>query len=429
MRRFALPILAALLASCAADDATDVGDDPEGAGDLPVGDLGGDDGKADGNWGAALTCKTPPNLPALAAPEIIVSLNGLTLRLVDRTTGFEKIYPIGPGAIDTDPGSLTFGESLSYYPLAAYNKQDFTIKPAGIQPCKIWWTDPESGEKLPVFAGMPFLSWSGSYGIHGPIDNYRAANGGSLRRGFVSHGCIRMAGADILEVYARIKGVASVPVHVQREPERTTLGARVDVTPRWIGAECSADADCAYTGGFCKQNAWSGRGFCSARCTSGCADRAGAPTTFCVQDPAAAAGQGMCVPKHTAVNAGCRNYDHFVPRTLPRPTQASTTAAVCVPGSPGWVGDRCLASADCTNGTTCRGGICTATCDRYCTDQPGYADTFCIAEPALGAGGSCVRTCTPTSNASECPAGSTCQPRARNGLTSPVRNVCVPTPR
>ena len=36
-----------------------------------------------------------------------------------------------------------------------------------------------------VFAGMPFMSWSGSYGIHGPIDDYTAPNGGALRRGGV----------------------------------------------------------------------------------------------------------------------------------------------------------------------------------------------------------------------------------------------------
>jgi len=435
MRRLALALLLVLPATaCTGSDdavpADEAGDD--GAADLAVGELGAADGKADGNWGAALTCKTVPNLPALAHPEIIVSLHGLTLHLVDRTTGFDKVFPIGPGAIDPDPTSLTYGESRSYYPIAASGKQDFVIKPSTIQPCKTWWTDPDTGEKLPVFAGLPFLSWSGNYGIHGPIDNYRAADGGSLRRGFVSHGCIRMQGADVLELYARIKGVASIPVHVQREPERTAAGARVDVAARWIGAECTADRDCAYANGFCKANPWSGRGFCSARCTTACADRAGQPATFCVADPAAAAGQGMCVPKHTAVNAGCKPYDHFVAKTLPRPTQASTTAAVCAPGSPGWIGDRCLADADCTGGTRCQAGVCTQACTRFCTDQPGYADTFCAAEPTLGtggAGGSCVRQCSPSSNGSECAAGSTCVARARFGQVATVRNVCVPTVR
>ena len=328
MRRLALLLLAPLAFSCASDDA--VGTDDEGGDDLPVGELTGDDGKADGNWGAALTCKTPPNLPVLAAPEIIVSINGLTLRLVDRTTGFEKVFPIGPGAIDTDPGSQTFGESLSYYPIAAYGKQDFVIKPSGVQPCKIWWTDPATGEKLPVFAGLPFLSWFGNYGIHGPIDNFRAPNGGNLRRGFVSHGCIRMEAADILEVYARIKGVAKVPVHVQKEPERLSDGRRVDVPNPWIGAECQSDADCTMPGGFCHPNAATGRGFCTVTCTSTCADRAGYPTTFCVADPADTT-RGICVEKQMPQDESCRPFDDLVTATRTRFSQPSVSASVCLP--------------------------------------------------------------------------------------------------
>ena len=420
MRSLAVFVLVPWFLACAADDgAEDVGDD------LSVGELGKADSKADGNWGAATTCKSLPVLPVLPKPEITISIDGLTLRLRDRTTGFDKVFPVGVGARDTDPTSLTAGESLSYYPLAAYGKQDFVIKPSTIQPCKIWWTDPETGEKLPVFAGMPFLSWSGSYGIHGPIDNYRAANGGSLRRGYVSHGCIRMAGADVLELYARIKGVASVPVHVQREAERTPEGTRVDLVSRWIGAECGRDADCNFTGGFCKANRFRGRGVCSARCTTTCADRAGQPATFCVAD-ADAPGQGMCMPRHTAVNAGCRPYDHMMPATRSRPTQPAVTAAVCVPASPGWVGDRCLANSDCTSGTRCSKGVCTVACDRYCADQPGYADTFCARDDGLGSGGQCARTCTPSSNASECSAGSACVARGRNGQPSAIRNVCIP---
>lgn len=420
MRILASLVLVPWFLACAGDG----GEEP-GADDLPVGDLGGDDAKADGNWGAATTCKPVPNLPRLVKPEITVSIDGLTLHLVDRTTGFDKVFPVGVGARDTDETSLTYGESLSYYPLAAYGKQDFVIKPSTIQPCKVWWTDPETGEKLPVFAGLPFLSWSGSYAIHGPIDNYRAPSGGNLRRGYVSHGCVRMEAADVLEVYARIKGVASVPVHVQREPERTAAGPRIELASRWIGAECSRDADCNYTGGVCKTNRWGGRGFCSARCTTTCADRAGQPATFCVADPDVA-GAGMCVPKHTAVDAGCRPFDHLVPATRSRPTQPSVTAQVCVPGSPGWVGDRCLTDSDCTAGTSCKAGVCTMSCDRFCADQPGWADTFCARADILGSGGRCARQCTPSSNASECAGGTVCTAVGRNGAPATVRNVCLP---
>lgn len=72
-----------------------------------------------------------------------------------------------------------------------------------------------------------------------PIDNYRAPSGGNLRRGYVSHGCIRMEAAGVLEVYARIRGVGSVPVHVQRAPERE--GERVDCWPP-VGQRASTPA-------------------------------------------------------------------------------------------------------------------------------------------------------------------------------------------
>ena len=51
-------------------------------------------------------------------------------------------------------------------PLPTIPTYDFVIKPSTTQPCKFWWTDPATGQ-LPVFAGLPFLSWSGSYAIHG----------------------------------------------------------------------------------------------------------------------------------------------------------------------------------------------------------------------------------------------------------------------
>ncbi|HEY3353214.1 MAG TPA: L,D-transpeptidase [Polyangia bacterium] len=392
------------------------------ADDLPLGDQGADDMKADGDWGAALTCKPVPDLPRLANPKIFVSLQGLTLRLVDAGAGFEKVFPIGPGAMDLKAGSSTYGESLSYYPLKATGGQDFVITPDGITPCKTWHTDAATGQRSPVFAGLPFLSWFGSYGIHGPIDNYRAPNGGNLRRGFVSHGCLRMEAADVLEVYARIKGVARVPVHVQREPERDGQGRRVDVPDRWIGAECDADADCNFTGGVCRPNAFSGRGYCAARCTSSCADKAGYPTTFCMADPDAA-GQGLCVTKETPQNYGCRPLDHFEPQARSRP-DGSATATVCVPGSPGWIGDRCLADGDCRDGNRCAAGLCTRACAGSCPDQPGWPTTTCVAAPELG-GASCARTCTPASNASECPAATTCVERARAGAAG-ARDVCLP---
>ncbi|NVB83863.1 MAG: L,D-transpeptidase [Kofleriaceae bacterium] len=420
--------LSTLLASCASDP-TPVEEETPG-GDLGLGDVSADDMKADGNWGAALTCKTVPNLPQLVNPKITLSIDGLTLHLTD-DNGFDKVFPVGPGQIETDPTSGEFGESHSYYPIASTGRHDFVITPSTIQPCKTWWTDPETGTKSPVFAGLPFMSFYGNYAIHGPIDNYRATNGGSLRRGYVSHGCFRMEAADVLEVYARIKGVARVPVHVQREPERRVDGSRVDVQAPWIGTSCSTDSECSFTNGFCAKNAYSQRGFCSARCTSYCADKAGQPTTFCVADPNDAT-KGMCVPKVSSVNYECRPYDQFVSATVARFNQPAVTANVCKPGSRGWVGDHCLANADCGSGTSCRGaaagkpGICSMDCDRFCADQPGYADTFCAAVPSLGSRGSCLRQCTPSSNASECPSDMACAAVSRQGESAVKKNVCVP---
>jgi len=298
-------------------------------------------------------------------------------------------------------------------------------------PCKTWWTDPDTGARSPVFAGLPFMPFYGGYALHGPIDNYRAPNGGSLRRGFVSHGCVRMEAADVLELYARIRGVPSVPVHVQREPERDAAGRRVDVSGRWIGSECQVDSDCNYAGGTCKRNPYSARGFCTARCSRYCTDRAGYPAAFCVADPDQA-GQGMCVPQKTSQSPDCRYLDHFVMRVRPRFGQPSVSATVCVPGSPGWVGDHCLSQGDCKAGTSCFGaangtpGICTMNCSVACPDRPGWATTFCSADPARWTGGKCLRTCTPALNASECPADSDCVERSRPGNSSSTRFACVP---
>ncbi len=423
---------AVVLLSACTDAPSDLEGLPGGEGDLPVGDLSEEDSKADGNWGAALTCKPLPNLPRLQNPKITLSIDGLTLRLTDAASGYDKVFPVGPGAIETEPTSGEFRESLSYFPVSNTGRSDFEITPATIQPCKTWLTDRDTGIRTPVFAGLPFLSFYGNYAIHGPIDNYRAPNGGTLRRGYVSHGCFRMEAADILEVYARIKGLARVPVHLQREPERRPDGSKVDLEKKWIGSACTGDAECNFTNGFCANNDLTQRGFCSARCTSTCADRAGYPSTFCVADPKSP-GQGMCVAKAQKENFECRPYDHFqVASAAARFNQPAVTANVCLPRSPGWVGDHCLVDGDCKHGTTCRGaaagrpGICSMACSQLCMDQPAYADTFCASVPALGTGGSCVRQCTPSSNAAECPSDMSCTLLPRFGATSPVRSVCVP---
>lgn len=397
---------------------------------MPLGDRPIDD-KADGadGWGSALDCKLVPVLPQLVNPHITLSIDGLTAHLTG--DGYDKVFPVGPGAIETDETDGNFGESHSYPPIAG-GRHEFEITPGSIQECKTWWSDPATGDKSPVFAGLPFLSWDGNYAMHGPIDGYTAPNGGHLRRGFVSHGCFRMEAADILEVYGRIKGVAHVPVHVQREAERRADGSIVDLASKGIGAACSADPDCNYAGGYCAQDAYAQHGFCSAHCTQYCTDHAGAPPTFCVADPASTT-TGMCVPKAIAQDYECHNYDELtVHAATPRFNQPAVVADVCLPGSRGWVGDHCFADADCDNGTTCLGaagakpGICSMPCQKYCMDEPGEPDTFCAQVPALASGGQCLRQCTPSSNASECPTDMACGTAPRAGQTTVVKNVCLP---
>jgi len=73
--------------------------------DLALGDVDPGDNKADG-WGAATVCKPIPELPRLTAPEIVISLAGATLHLVDRATGFERVYPLGVGALAAPSGEM-----------------------------------------------------------------------------------------------------------------------------------------------------------------------------------------------------------------------------------------------------------------------------------------------------------------------------------
>ena len=409
-----------LLASCTAapapapDPTLAMSSAPAEGDDLPLGDKPADD-KADGTWGDALNCKPIPELPQLVAPQITVSLQGLTLHLVDTATGYDKVFPIGPGQIESDETEPSFGESKSYYPIIGSGRQDFSLSPRTVNACRTMWTDPETKEQSPVFAGLPFMPFFGAYAIHGPIDGYRAKNGGSLRRGFVSHGCIRMEAADVSEVYARIKTLAKVPVHLQREPERLVSGARVDLASRWIGAECSTDGDCNYAGGACHANAYGGRGFCTASCTRGCADRAGAGETFCVADPSDST-KGMCVNKVVAQNPDCRQFGQMKAQTRMRINQANLSAAVCLPGSRGSIGDPCYADGECRNGASCAGaspnlaGACSESCVTACPDEPGFPMTACANDPVPGSGlaRGCARACTVESNATECEGGTTC---------------------
>lgn len=154
----------------------------------------------------------PTDLPELVRPEIIISLDGLTVHLFDRATGHQWVYPAGVGVKNSAGRSIT---PVGHFATSA-NLAD------------TWWyvarrTVPE------YFAGLPFLritarnsNGANTYGLHGPITE-------ELIRGYVSHGCIRMADDDIIRLFWMVKKHPSTPVTIQREVERDAAGRAVDV--------------------------------------------------------------------------------------------------------------------------------------------------------------------------------------------------------
>jgi len=402
------------------DDETPIDDTP--VAELGLGELDDQGVKADG-WGAALNCKPIPDLPALADPEIIVSLDGLTLHLRDRAGTYDKVFPVGVGSIDSKGRSYTPSSTGLATGVFTTGRDTREVPDSGwgwYYPCRIWWTDTDTGGKKPVFAGLPFIRLEGppssAYAIHGPVDAFSRPDGGTLRRGYVSHGCVRMAAADIVEVYARIKGKARTPVRVQQEPERDPFGKLVDVPEKWIGQECTRDADCNYTGGKCALNGY-GRGMCTQSCTRSCPDRAGYNTTRCISD---GNGGGQCVVAADKVNNQCKGHYARIAKST-KLLGKTTSANVCVPGTPGQIGDPCLADGECgsrlceDSGLSSGPGFCSQACSSTC---PGN-NTICTT---IDGTKRCIETCW---GQDACSVGLACEdgvPRAAGG----TRRACIP---
>ena len=166
-----------------------------------------DDGKSD-----APRYMVPTDLPELVSPEIIVSLDGLTVHLFDRETGYSAVYPAGVGVKNSRGVSIT--------PPGHYK--------TGADATDPWWYVPR--RTVPeYFAGLPFLrltatnsEGANTYALHGPIT-------ATLIRGYVSHGCVRMRANDIIRVFWIMKQHPDAPVTFQREVEKDAAGKRVDV--------------------------------------------------------------------------------------------------------------------------------------------------------------------------------------------------------
>lgn len=217
-----LYLVASLLVGCANAPAADPEDGSQAGVDFDEENPGVplEDGKSD-----LPRYPLPANLPTLVAPEIIISLDGLTVHLFDRETGFQAVYPAGVGE-KLDGVSVT--------PVGHFA--------SGPNTADAWWyvarrTKPE------YFGGFPFLrltaendNGANTYGMHGPITE-------PLERSYVSQGCIRMAASDIVRLFWMVKPHALTPVTIQKEVEHDAAGRHVDVgsTPTmWAPGEAVA---------------------------------------------------------------------------------------------------------------------------------------------------------------------------------------------
>ncbi|MCA9548305.1 MAG: L,D-transpeptidase, partial [Myxococcales bacterium] len=173
------------------------------------GEIGPDLSKADGN-----AYVVPSLLPPLEDPEIIVSLEGLTVELIDTATGFHKVYPTGVGARGRD--------GKSYTPVGRFRTHP--------DPRNTWFWYPRRYQPE-YFDGLPFMridarnhEGAQTYGLHGPITH-------PLQRGFVSHGCMRMQAEDIVEVFYIMRQHPGARVTIQEAKRRWPDGRVIDVTP------------------------------------------------------------------------------------------------------------------------------------------------------------------------------------------------------
>ncbi len=224
-----LPLI--LLTACAPDgpDAPEDGAhfDPEAPGegvgwdeDNPYGDPVG---KAD----QPHTYEVPADLPELSRPEVIVSLDGLTVHLFDRALGLSWVYPTGVGTLGASGRSIT--------PRGFFRTHADPFEP--------WYNIPRRYQP-DYFGGFPFIRLNAlnsaghhTYGLHGPI-SYTCPGSGDcglldrawfLKRDYVSHGCMRMDHHDVVELFYLIRGHSRVPVSIQGEVERDAAGMPVDV--------------------------------------------------------------------------------------------------------------------------------------------------------------------------------------------------------
>jgi lipoprotein-anchoring transpeptidase ErfK/SrfK len=162
--------------------------------------------------GACRPAAAPRRL-ALVDPEIIVSIDGLTVHLFDRTTGTSFVFAAHVGGLRADGTSVT--------PVGHFRTGD--------DPGDRWWYMPRRTEPA-RYRGMPFLRLTARnprgehvYGLHGPVD------GGPSGTPYVSRGCVRLAADDIVALFELVRDHPATPVTIQEEVEVDAAGQPITV--------------------------------------------------------------------------------------------------------------------------------------------------------------------------------------------------------
>lgn len=390
------------------------------------GDVGPDLSKSDGN-----AYVVPTFLPPLEDPRIVVSLAGFTVELIDEATGFHKVYPTGVGALGRSGRSFT--------PVG-----EFTTNPDASDTW-FWYA---RRYRPTYFDGLPFMRITArnsrgaqTYGFHGPITE-------TLQRGYVSHGCMRMQGPDIVELFWIMRQHPGAKVSIQAEKRFTEDGELIDVTPPELDPVAAwRETACAESetgkGEIIEAGDFTGQLLCDGvskyRVTVGQGDKvqvsvtSRAPLTVrasqgdAIEEATGAKDDGYY---HASASLRVAEDGEAIIEVEGDPSRYDLTVDVVPFGSPepadGWVGDSCEASLQCgdmTCLTDLPGGLCTEACERFCPDRAGAAGTFCV-DLGFDDAGRCVATCD---SDTDCRDGYACTEMPRFNEPETAKSVCVPT--
>lgn len=338
--------------------------DPRLQEEVPIGDANEpgelkEDGFAhNGEEDFSEMCKPIPEVEPLEDPEIVISIDGRSLRLFDNASDYERVFRVGLGKIRDDGKSRTpLSEDARGGVFYARGDADPVVdgstsdrrRWAWNYSCRIWsgseYYNPstDAEEYRSYFAGLPFIRFEGTnravYGMHGPINNYWRENGGELYRGYVSGGCVRMDADDVVEVYGRILG-HKTPTRIQQAidvDEETGLSYDPD---RFVNAACLDDSDCEFEGAVCVEHPDGSGRFCTKPCEaqSECPIRENGIVgsigvwSFCVEDRHdLVETSGYCVIEgNSKTNNSCQSYPSaFSRRSVPTVDDDSRTYSVC----------------------------------------------------------------------------------------------------